>query len=89
MAGLVEYRTQQIAPSQREFSEWCPMSHDKTDYSDEEEGYLGPETNYEAEVKLPCGKYRAEFRFPNRSGKMEDQSGVTFVVANFEEYADS
>jgi hypothetical protein len=35
---------------------------------------------YKASVRLPRGKFAVEFRVQNRSGKVEELSGITLIV---------
>jgi hypothetical protein len=86
----VQFRVRMVAPEPGAPTDWAPLKFtprgpepDAQD-SDAIDDYWSE--RYEASVPLPRGKYAVEFRVPNRSGTVEECSGVTLIVSDPEDY---
>lgn len=90
LTGEIQYRFRMTAPTPQQASEWTRLEftprgpRPNPDNEDAVDDYVA--SRYEASVKVARGKYEVEFRVPNRSGKVEECSAVTLIVADPEDY---
>ncbi len=88
--GPVEYRIRTLAPTPQPATDWkqfklAPRGL-KPDPDDEDAADGSQGSCFEVSVQLPRGKHLVEFRVPNRSGKIEECSGVTLIVTDPGDY---
>ena len=95
MNGEVQYRVRMIAPTSKSVSDWArlefwprglPSEPDDDPDLDEDEDEDYKPSRYHISTGLPRGKYAVEFRVPNRSGKIEECSSATLIVADEKDY---
>ena len=90
LTGTIEYRTRLIAPMSQSAGEWIRMDFGPrpplpcSDDEDAVDEYVS--NRYHVSVQLRTGKYLVEFRVQNRSGKMEECSGVIMIVSDSQDY---
>ena len=90
LTGKIEYRSRMVAPSPQSPTDWACLKFtprgSEPDPDDEDAVDEYTASRYEVSVQLPRGKHLVEFRVPNRSGKVEECSGVTLIIAETEDY---
>lgn len=90
LTGRVEYRLKQIAPTPGEPTNWTRLDFrprgPQPDPDDEDavDDYVS--SRFEVKVRVPRGKHEVQFRVENRSGKLEEFSGVILIVADSKDY---
>jgi hypothetical protein len=77
LRGSVEYRVRKIAPEAGETSDWAELVF---------KDHRGVDYRYSKSLRLPRGKYKVEFRVPNKTGKAEECSNIILIVADAEDY---
>jgi hypothetical protein len=86
----IEYRVHMIAPEPQEASAWTPLLFKdrppEPEPEDEDAVDQFVSDRYRKSVRLARGKYEVQFRVPNRSGNIEECSGVILIVADYEDY---
>jgi hypothetical protein len=92
LAGAIQYRVRMIAPASQPPTEWTPMKFTprgpQPDSDDEDAVDDYSDYRYEARIKLDRGKYLVEFQIPNRSGSVEECSGVTLINYDSKDFWD-